>query len=191
MTSFLRLAGICLALVSAACGSDGAVTITGEELAADPESWVGDQLWVEGAPNGEIWCTGAGCAESPCNNCWIRFGYGEPNDVMVVDLAEGGLPEPTWTQNGRLPGGWCTGLCEPWNTGCRGHELALSCAPSVPARIEALHGRLRRSEGLADYELVVDDVRLAPAGPTTETRTVGDHDTTLEEADYDGPRPGL
>lgn len=110
---------------------------------------------------------------------------------MVVDPEAGGLPEPSWTVNGRLAGGWCTGLCEPWQTGCRGHELALSCAPSVPARIEALRGTLRRSEGFADYELVVTDVRLAPEGPTTESRMVWDHETVLEEAEYEGPRPGL
>lgn len=65
-----------LLLVAAVAGcastTDAPRSISGEDLAADPEPWVGEDLWVEGAPAGDVGCTAAGC-EAPCNNCWMAI----------------------------------------------------------------------------------------------------------------------
>lgn len=146
---------------------------TTAELLADPASYEGRTIFVEGPITFAGACTAALCESPPCNNCSGRYVLGEPWSADGIPLVAG----DAWPYSERTAGDVlsdCYGdvFCEGGQPiGCNGNDVELHCAPAVPARIVGVHGRVTRTtDAPYQFQLVVERFELAesPAEDTFE-----------------------
>ncbi|MBZ0120282.1 MAG: hypothetical protein K8H88_25045 [Sandaracinaceae bacterium] len=168
MTRFTALL-VFLALPS--CSNDAEPHVSAEMLLADPAAFEGRTVHLDGPFRHDVYCNGAACTSTPCNNCRGAIGIGETFETRIALVPGEGWPYAQ-RANGYLPQPSCyDDYCQDVALGCTGNDVELVCAPAVPSRILEAHGRLETVDGFRRF--VVDELVLDESAPREESITPG------------------
>ncbi|CAG0996864.1 hypothetical protein ARNL5_03716 [Anaerolineae bacterium] len=98
MTRFTALL-VFLALPS--CSNDAEPHVSAEMLLADPAAFEGRTVHLDGPFRHDVYCNGAACTSTPCNNCRGAIGIGETFETRIALV-----PGEGWVDIGRSRALW-------------------------------------------------------------------------------------